>query len=104
MHTFENIPDCKYGNFIGAGDCFVTKISYTANKLFINEKQYFENTPENVYSFTIGNYKIIERYLKDRKDKQLELDEIRQIENIIKSLHFTIEKMNELENLTKLLI
>jgi len=104
LHLLKNIPDCKYGNFIGAGDCFVTKISYTANKLFINEKQYFENTPENVYSFTIGNYKIIERYLKDRKDKQLELDEIRQIENIIKSLHFTIEKMNELENLTKLLI
>jgi len=104
LHTFSTIPDCIYGNFIGDGNYVIDKINYSQNKLFINETQYFENTPENVYNFTIGNYKIIERYLKDRKGNQLQLDEINQIENIVKSLFFTIEKMNELESITKLLI
>jgi len=104
LHTFSKIPDCIYGSFIGEGNCVIDKINYANNKLFINEKQYFDNTPENVYNFTIGNYRIVERFLKERKDKQLDLDEINTIESIIKSLYITIEKMNELENITKQLI
>jgi predicted helicase len=104
LHTLKKIPDCDYGNFIGKGDYEIKKIVYSDNKLFINQNQYFENTPENVFDFTIGNYKVIERYLKDRKDKKLELEEINTIENTIKSLAFTIKKMNELEILTEQLI
>lgn len=104
LHTFTNIPTSTYGIFQGKGDNTVAQINYLNGNLFINPTQYFENVPQEAYLFTIGNYPILERYLKDRQDQPLTLDEIQHLEKLIKILFFTTEIMKKLEKITQKLL
>ncbi len=76
----------------------VKEIRYQDNRLYYNEKQYFDKVSPKVWDFQIGGYKVLEKYLKDRKGKDIS-EEISHIEQIIKVLTFTIEKMNEINQL-----
>ncbi len=62
---------------------------------------YFETVPENVYNFQIGGYQVLDKYLKDRKNRTLTHDEIENIENIVKVLTFTIKQMELIDSETK---
>ncbi len=94
-----------YGDFIGKGNNiienanFVTKTS--SGKIFINKTQYFDNVSVDVYNFFIGGYQVLDKYLKDRKGKELTADEVDNVEHTVKALAFTIEQMNKIDDLTK---
>lgn len=60
----------------------------------------FDNVPKKVWDFHIGGYKVLDKYLKDHKDITLNLDEIENIENIIKVLFFTIVNMKIINKFT----
>ncbi len=70
-------------------------------KLHINQTQYFDNVPTSVYEFYIGGYQVLDKYLKDRKGRQLDLSEVDNIEKVIRILWFTKEKMEEIDTLIK---
>ena len=59
-------------------------------KLYINKEGWFESVPENVWQFTVGGYPVLEKYLKDRKGRELALLEIKNIEKVTNVLDFTI--------------
>ena len=48
----------------------------TVGKVFINETQYFHNVPETVWNFYVGGYQPAQKWLKDRKGRTLELEDI----------------------------
>ncbi len=112
-HLLKQVPkDIAYkelGVYKGKGDNIVLtsdfRVEKTENqtqyKLYINPTQYFETVPEDVYNFHIGGYQVLDKYLKDRKNRQLTLDEIENIENIIKVLAFTIRQMEIIDSQTK---
>jgi len=91
------------GDFAVQGSNTVDKVLYTEaqQRLYINAEQYFENIPDNVYNFYIGGYQVMHKYLKDRKGRTLTLDEINNVEQIAKTLAYTIDKMQEIDALTK---
>ncbi|MCS6821213.1 MAG: hypothetical protein NZ551_05010, partial [Microscillaceae bacterium] len=101
----ESIKD-KYPkvDFIGEGNFEITKVDFIKNKVWINSNQYFDNVPENIWNFKIGAYYPMQKYLRERKGATISLEDLHVIENQIIAIAFTIEKMNELENLTKHLI
>ena len=43
---------------------------------------------------------MLDKYLKDRKTRKLSLDEIENVENIVKVLAFTEKQMEQINNLT----
>ncbi len=99
----KNIENKKYENlglYKGQGDNVVEKIEHKTIKennkiykrLYINEMQYFENVSEEIYNFYIGGYKVLSKYIKYRKDKNLQINEIENIENIVKIISYTIEQ------------
>ncbi len=112
-HLLKQVPkDTAYkelGIYKGKGDNIVLTSDFRAEKtenqthykLYINPTQYFDNVPENVYNFHIGGYQVLDKYLKDRKNRQLTLDEIENIENIVKVLAFTIRQMELIDSQTK---
>ena len=53
--------------------------------------------PEKVWNFHIGGYQVLQKYLKDRKGRQLSLDDIRQVERIANVLAFTIGHMQRID-------
>jgi len=52
-----------------------------------------------VWNYTIGGYRVIEKYLKGRKGRKLSLEELEHIYRVVKILKRTIELVRELEKL-----
>ncbi|WP_300369979.1 type ISP restriction/modification enzyme [Brachyspira sp.] len=59
------------------------------NKIKINSSQYFDNVSEEVYNYSIGGYKPIEKYIKARET--LTLNDIMHIQKVISVIEKTIE-------------
>ena len=81
------------------GDCVVIKPSFKDGKIFISETQYFENVPEVAWNFYIGGYQPAQKWLKDRKDRKLEFDDIAHYQKIIVALSETDRIMNEIDKI-----
>jgi hypothetical protein len=74
----------------------VQDVHFENNKLYFNEKQYFDKVSFAVFDFQIGGYKVLEKYFKDRKGLNIS-DELLHIENIIKALTFSCQVMKEID-------
>jgi hypothetical protein len=71
----------------------------STNRLYINEQQYFEGLPQNIFDMTIGGYKICDKWLRERKGKVLTFDEISVFQKVVVALKGTIEIMSEIDTL-----
>lgn len=40
--------------------------------MHINDQEYFENISTEVWNYQIGGYQVMEKYLKDRKGRQMD--------------------------------
>ena len=83
--------DPPIAKFQGKGDNKVEKLRYEPTRLFINENQYFEGVEPEVFEYQIGGYQVCEKWLKDRKDRKLSLDDIKHYCTIVTALAKTIE-------------
>ena len=81
------------------GDNIVTKLRYQGGKVYINETQYFNNVPQTAWEFYIGGYQPVQKWLKDRKDRKLEFDDILHYQKIIVALTETDRLMNEINKI-----
>ena len=70
-------------------------------RLYINPQQYFAPVPEDVWNFHIGGYQVLDKYLKSRRGRELSLDEIDNILNVIKVLRFTIDQIQRIDETWK---
>ncbi len=65
--------------------------------VYINETQYFANVPEVAWNFYIGGYQPAQKWLKDRKDRELSYEDIRHYQKIIVALTQTDRLMKEID-------
>jgi predicted helicase len=79
------------------GDNIVGKPIYKNGSVYINEIQYFSNVPEIAWSFYIGGYQPAQKWLKDRKDRELSYDDILHYQKIIVALSETDRIMKEID-------
>ncbi len=96
-------PACR---FEGQGDSRVEKgrkdgLRYEpdSERVYINAAQYFAPVPEEVWSYRIGGYQVCEKWLKDRKERCLELDDIRTYCRIVTALGLTIDLQRQINTL-----
>jgi predicted helicase len=71
-HKSLNHPTTKY---FGKGDSDkIEKPVYDEDvkRVFINESRYFDNISPEVWNYQIGGYQPMEKYLKDRKGRQMD--------------------------------
>ncbi|MGI6477815.1 MAG: type ISP restriction/modification enzyme [Salinivirgaceae bacterium] len=81
------------------GDNVVTKPNYQNGKVYINDTQYFDNVPETAWNFYIGGYQPAQKWLKDRKDRKLEFEDILHYQKIIVALSETDRLMKEIDKI-----
>lgn len=90
------------------GDHEVKKVRYAepnpkagikAGRVYINDAQYFEGVPKEVWEFHIGGYQVCEKWLKDRKGRKLSSDDIDHYQKIVVALSETIRIMAEIDSL-----
>jgi predicted helicase len=81
------------------GDNEVGKPKYKDSKVFINDTQYFDNVPQVAWEFYIGGYQPAQKWLKDRKERTLEFDDILHYQKIIVALSETDRIMKEIDKI-----
>ena len=81
------------------GDNVVIKPNYQNGKVYINDTQYFDNVPEVAWDFYIGGYQPAQKWLKDRKERKLEFDDILHYQKIIVALSETDRLMKEIDKI-----
>ncbi len=96
--------DPPLARFEGEGDNRVAKkgrkgFRYDAQteRVYINATQYFAPVPLEVWEYTIGGYQVCEKWLKDRRERQLSLDEIRTYCRVVTALARTIALQEEID-------
>ncbi len=83
--------------FPESGTDIVAKPTYKNNRVYINDVQYWEGVPKEVWEFYVGGYQPAQKYLKDRKDKKLTSAEFENYEKMIVSLSETIGVMKDID-------
>ncbi len=98
--------DPPLARFQGEGDGKVIVsgkkgIRYDAEqeRVYINQGQYFAPVPPEVWEYPIGGYQVCHKWLKDRKDRTLTLDDIRTYCRITTALSKTIETQFAIDKL-----
>ena len=94
-------PACR---FEGAGDSVVMRTKAQGFRydpaecrMYINKMQYFGPIPPEIHAYRIGGYQVCDKWLKDRKDRHLELDDIRNYCRMVTAIGSTLEIQQELD-------
>ncbi len=98
-----DLPNCR---FEGQGDAVVARTKAQGfrydpdeQRLYINRTQYFGPIPEEVYEYRIGGYQVCDKWLKDRKERRLELDDIRAYCRMVTALGGTLTIQQQVDAL-----
>jgi hypothetical protein len=81
------------------GNNFVEKLFYYNGNVYINESQFFANVPQQAWEFYIGGYQPAQKWLKDRKGRTLEFDDILHYQKVIVALTMTSEIMVKIDKI-----
>ena len=81
------------------GDNVVSRPKYENGNVYINDTQYFAHVPEVAWNFYIGGYQPAQKWLKDRKGRKLEFEDIRHYQKIIVALSETDRLMKEIDKI-----
>ena len=100
IHLLESPTVEKYiTQYPEDGNNTVTKPKYQDGKVYINDTQYFANVPQAAWDFYIGGYQPAQKWLKDRKDRTLEFEDILHYQKIIVALAETNKLMQKIDTI-----
>ena len=96
-------PTCR---FEGAGDAKVAKTKAQGfrydpdeQRLYVNRTQYFGPVPQEIYEYRIGGYQVCQKWLKDRKERRLGVDDIRTYCRIVTAIGCTLTIQHQIDTL-----
>ena len=104
LHLMKNIPNYQEirinadtNDYSKIVEKLTSKQRYKNNRIYINKKLFIEGVDEDVWNYKIGSYQVVDKWLKYRVGKPLELEDLEHLENMIKIIKRTIEIQKELE-------
>jgi predicted helicase len=110
IHLLESEVTEKYiTQYPNDGNNVVGKTHFENNRVYINYDkasplgieglQYFANVPDVAWNFYIGGYQPAQKWLKDRKDRELSYEDILHYQKIIVALSETDRIMGEIDGI-----
>jgi predicted helicase len=81
------------------GDNIVGKPKFVDGKVYINDEQYFDKVPEAAWNFYIGGYQPAQKWLKDRKERELSFEDVLHYQKMIVALFETDRIMKEIDKI-----
>lgn len=84
-----------------SGENYVDKKypKYKNDKVFINDEQYFSNIPALVWEFFVGGYQPAQKWLKDRRGRELSVEDIEHYQKMVVALSETARIMKEIDKI-----
>ncbi|MCB9343971.1 MAG: hypothetical protein H6576_09755 [Lewinellaceae bacterium] len=87
LHLLESPKVEKYiTQYPEDGDNIVGKLKYENERVYINETQYFAGVPLVAWEFYIGGYQPAQKWLKDRKGRELGYEDILHYQKVVVAL------------------
>jgi predicted helicase len=83
------------------GNNEVNTIKFSDNKVYINNTQYFDSVPKLAWDYYIGGYQPAQKWLKDRKGRNLTFEDILHYQKIISVLVKTHDLVNKINSVIK---
>ncbi|MBA7693334.1 hypothetical protein ES703_101914 [subsurface metagenome] len=102
LHLLKSTElDPPAAKFHGKGGNKVEKLRYDEKekRVCINQNQHFEGIKKEIWEYQVGGYQVCTKWLKDRKEKKLSLDEIKHYCKIVTSLQKTIEIQRAIDDI-----
>ncbi len=103
LHLLEDVPEPR-ALFPEPGDNIVVNTRYAPpvdarpGRVYINDGQYFEPVPPEVWEFQIGGYQVCAKWLKDRKGRVLDFADIERYRAVTEALRQTLELMRQIDH------
>lgn len=101
LHLMEEQNDGEHSvTLVGEGSSKVgsiTKKSFREGVVWINKTQRLENIPKQIYTFTMGGYKVVERWLKARKDCELTEADLSYLGQLVGMILKTLDLVERIE-------
>ena len=105
LHLLERVPTPRVtyprpgGNVVErtGKKAYKPPTSQAPGRVYINDAQYFESVPPEVWDFHVGGYQVCEKWLKDRKGRTLSYDDIETYRRITEAVRQTIRLMAEID-------
>ena len=66
-------------------------------RMYVNKTQYFGPVALEVHEYQIGGYQVCDKWLKDRKERRLDLDDIRTYCRMVTAIGITLAIQQELD-------
>ena len=87
--------------FPESGDNVIERVRYDEpnRRVYINKAQYFEGVSPEVWQFWVGGYQVLDKWLKDRKERILSFEDIMHYQRIVVALSETRRIMQEIDSL-----
>ncbi len=91
--------DNPISRFCGKGDGAVRKVEFDADRgrVSINPTQYFDGVTPELWSYQIGGYQVLSKWLKDRKGRFLTSVDTIHYSRIVTALHGTVVLQTEID-------
>ncbi|NTW69391.1 MAG: DNA methyltransferase [Chlorobiaceae bacterium] len=100
LHLLESSSvEQRLSSYPISGDNLVGKVKYEDGKVYMNETQYFDGVPSVAWEFYIGGYQPAQKWLKDRKGRELSFEDVRHYQRIIVALVETDRIRNEITSI-----
>jgi hypothetical protein len=98
LHLLYSVPEGP-ASFPVAGTNGVDGPRYVEDqkRVYINDTQYFDQVPKAAWDFHIGGYQVCCKWLKDRKSRQLDFEDIAHYRKIVAALAETHRHMNQID-------
>jgi hypothetical protein len=102
----DNLVDKAYPRYFPPGHKMAAEPEpLPAGRVYINAEdsnkgsraQYFEGVPPEVWDFHVGGYQVCDKWLKDRRGRQLSYDDLTHYQRIVVALKDTIRLMAEID-------
>lgn len=85
---------------INGNEIIMADPKYQIGRVYINESQFFQAVPKEAWEFYIGGYQPAQKWLKDRKGRQLQFEDILHYQKIIVALFETNRLMKEIDKIS----
>ena len=96
--THPSLSDTCRG-FPESGTNKVENVRYDEEneRVYFNKEQYFDGISKEVWEYRIGGYQVLAKYLKDRKGRELSLQEIEHYMKVAAAIRRTIDVQRKID-------
>lgn len=92
----DNRVAAGYPKFTHAAGEVAGRVS-RSGRVHVNPTQYFDGVPPEVWAFHVGGYQVLDKWLKDRRGRQLSYDDLTHYQRVVVALQRTLALMTAID-------